>query len=270
MSEANILNATAGSIYSPDFSDDFELPDLPDVAAATQADSGEVFTRTIGCRGRVIPMKWLNRPTAVADYLRQWAQQYEHGYFSYYDLESARYFTGRFQRPGPGQPILKISRVGNNRVNVSGTFVELPGKPMYAYPSNWDRDAIFIEDRDDDGNALPLFGGAWYSITSGLAHGGKCYASQDVDHTAEWEYVGYGVRIWGLKTDHSGRADVYIDGVFAAFNIDFYAVADTISAPLYTNANLPLGRHRVKLVIINKNPASSADECYADAIEVMR
>jgi hypothetical protein len=262
MSEQNILNPVLGTPMSPDYGDPEQLPEM--ISRFTATDGSETSRRTMA-RGRVIDMTWNKRLQSTCDALRQWQHQYEKGFFTYVDWERSRYYTGRFAGP------LQFINAGFNQWNIRGQFIELPGLPMYQYPTNWNRDAIFLQERDDFGNDLVKLTGTWGYALSIVPLGGAEYFSSAPGDTAEWQYFGYGFSVWAPKTSDGGRADVYLDGVWTGSNIDFYAAAITNSASLFTKADVPLGLHRVKLVVLNSHSVGSTGfKVYADAIQVMR
>jgi hypothetical protein len=261
VSEANILNPSASDTLNPNYG---YRETLGDVIAEAQMRSGKPFARLLRSRGRVFELMWSERLIADAAKLRQWHQQYEQGFFTLADWEMGRYYSGRFA----GRPA--IAPAGNNNWNASAQFVELPGLPMFAYPTNWNRDAIFIEEIDDFGSPNVKLTGAWTQSVNAAHHGGKAYFSATTNNAAEWLYFGYGFRLWAAKDANLGIVAVSIDGG-AETNVDLYAASLQASAVVHTNANQNLGFHRVKLRVTGtKNASSSAFTVYADAIEVMR
>jgi hypothetical protein len=217
------------------------------------------------------------RLQSTADALRQWESQYERGFFTYWDYERNRGFTGRFMDEHGTPQRLTFTPEGFNHVTIKGKFTELPNVAMQTYPTNWGVDSIFMEERDDFGNDLvKLTGSGWAYGPSVNHHGGAAYQSNVLNDTAEWLYFGYGVRIWSAKDANSGILEYSITlvntgGVLGPSNVDLYSAATTGSAPITTNVSLGLGLYRVKLRCTHtKNAASGGFFVYADAIEVMR
>jgi hypothetical protein len=270
MSEANILNALATSVLHPDYG----IPEaLPDMFARAQMRSGEYYARRTLVRGRYFDLGWIARPRADNDLLRQWAAQYEGGWFTYYDIERARYYSGCFDGP------LAHSTDANEQVTAHGRFLELPRKALFAYPTNWARDAIFIEERDDDGNDVPTKTGVWTYAANANAHGGAELTSTNLNTTDKCElvYFGYGFRFWARKDVNLGIGSLAVTSQstgaveLAATNVDLYAAAPAAAAALFTKSDLPLDLHRVSWTATNtKNAASAAKTLPFDAIEVMR
>jgi hypothetical protein len=161
--EANILNPTAGHALNPNYGFQIEESD----PVVVQVSGGPLYQRDIDVRGRVYSLRWLNRPLADIMQLRQWARQYRDGFFTYYDIEQNRYFTGKFLNS------LKITGGGNDAYSAQGIFVEIPNLAMSTYPSNWARDAIFWEQNDDNGNARTKQTGVWTPAVNANAHGAR-------------------------------------------------------------------------------------------------
>jgi hypothetical protein len=168
-----------------------------------QVSGGPLYQRDIDVRGRVYSLSWLNRPLADIMQLRQWARQYRDGFFTYYDIEQNRYFTGKFLNS------LKISGGGNDAYSAQGIFVEIPNLAMSTYPSNWARDAIFWEQNDDNGNARTKQTGVWTPAVNANAHGA---ATDELTNTnlnatdmVELVYIGYGFRLWARKDANLGH-----------------------------------------------------------------
>ncbi len=275
MSEQNILNPAQTSLFNPDWG---YTEGLPEMRSQFQAMSGKAYARRQMGRGRVYDLAWNNRDLATKHALQQWAQQYENDFFSFADWERARYFSGRFEGP------LSYSPAGNQRYNIHGRFIELPGLAIFAYPSNWSRDAIFLEERDGFGADLVKlltpanwsFDGPSKSYLHPLP--GGAYLSSTTNETAEWLYLGYGCRIW-MPTDFNlGIAEVTVtrvrDGsvVSGPANVDQYHTSPTQnSSVLLTIQNLALDFYRVKVRVTGtKNASSTSVQIYIDALEVMQ
>jgi hypothetical protein len=271
MSEQNILNASQTSPFNPDYGYPENSPDFE----FFQARGGPLYVRDSEVRGAVFPLSWSNVLQSTADALVQWERQYRRGYFSLLDPERRdRYYTGKFLQSFKPVP------AGFNKWNLQNVFAEIPGKPMFAYPTNWARDAYFLEERDEDGNDLAKETGVWTYAANTHAHPlgatGAEKTSTNLNGTdaIEIEYIGYGFRLYSrtgpdlgimeLSTTLNGVAEV------GAVNIDLYTAGAVDSAVVSTQANLKLGKHRVKLRATNtKNAASSAKTIVWDALEVM-
>lgn len=264
MSEQNILNPTAVSTLNPDYS----IPiDDPDIAAMWQARSGRPYIRNTQVRGQVFQLHWEKADFTTYRALRQWHRQYRNEVFSFQDIEDSRYYTGRF-----AEGSFKHERVINNQVTVQAVFVEVPGMPMFQYPGNWGVDSVFLEERDGFGSDLVKLTGSWTFETLGspLCHGDSNYNSSTTNDAAEWAYFGYGFRVWALKWSGGGIAEVSLDGTVLG-TYDTFNATNVNAAPLWTQQNVGLGQHRVKLRATGtKNASSSGFNVRADALEVMR
>jgi hypothetical protein len=267
MSEQNILNPTVGSDFNPDYS---YTEGLPQMMSQFQAKSGKAIARQLLARGRVYDLQWQSRPKSTADVLRQWEAQYRNDFFSYQDIERGRYFSGRFVAPP------QISPAGFNKWNIQAQFVEIPGLPMFAFPGGtlWGQDSIAIYVRDGFGsNLVKLTGAGWSGFRTDLAAqispgAPGTFTSNNNGEYAEYVYYGYGFRVWGPKSSDRCKADVYLDGVFAA-TIDYYSASLVTSSVLLTVLTT-VGLHRVKLIINGKNVSSSAQNLVLDQIEAMQ
>lgn len=269
MSEQNILNPAQTSLFNPDWG---YTEGLPEMRSIFQAASGKIYSRRQVGRGRVYDLAWNSRDLATKHTLQQWAQQYENDFFSLSDWERGRYFSGRFEGP------LIFNPVGNQRYNIRGRFIELPGLAMFANPTNWARDAIFIEERNGFGEDLvKLTGTGWAYELAAQGHGGADYFSANTNDTAEWLYFGYGFRFWSRTQNNLGIAEISCtrvrDGVvvLAPTNVDLYSAATVNAAVVLTKSDLALDFYRVKARVTGtKNVAATNFFIYADAIEVMQ
>ncbi len=268
MSEQNILNPAQTSLFNPDWG---YTEGLPEMRSQFQAASGKMYGRREFGLGRVYDLAWNNRDLATKHTLQQWAQQYENDFFSLADWERARYFSGRFEGP------LTFNPVGNQKYNIKGRFIELPGVALFSYPTNWARDAIFLEERNGFGEDLVKLTGAWAYQVDGNAHGGAHYFSVATNDTAEWVYFGYGCQVYDEKSTDRGIAEYTVTRVRDAAiqsgptNIDLYSASFVASAAVFTVTNLSLDFYRVKVRITGtKNASSTGLACMADALQVMQ
>lgn len=153
MSEQNILNPSASSLLCPDFP-------IQEVEAETilrwQARSGTHHAKRFASRGPVFQLQWNDRPFSVYQQLRQWANQYEQDFFTLYDIDLQRYYSGMFANG------VQYKRKLNNQVDITAVFVVVPNLPVFQYPSAWGVDSVFREERDGFGSDLvKLTSGTW-------------------------------------------------------------------------------------------------------------
>src|SRR5579864_2632814 len=181
MSEQNILNPTPQSVMNPTYT----IPHKdPAIISSWQPRSGKPFSRNMLARGMEFQLHWDKVPFSTYQALRQWFRQYEQDFFSYFDIDDNRYYSGQFL----AEP--QYERVENNQVNVSATFVAIPTLPLFQYPGNWGVDSIFLEERNG-------FGADLVKLTSGTStwdRRDKNYLlwSEQFDNAA-WTKVGSGV-----------------------------------------------------------------------------
>ncbi len=165
VSATDVLNPAQTSLLNPDWG---YTEGLPEMRSLFQAASGKMYSRRQFGLGRAYDLAWNNRDLATKHALQQWAQQFENDFFSLADWERSRYFSGRFEGP------LTFNPVGNQAYNIKGRFVELPGLLMSSWPSNYTRDAIFLEERNGFGDdLLKLTGTGWFFETVAGCHGGS-------------------------------------------------------------------------------------------------
>jgi hypothetical protein len=238
-----------------------------------QPRSGKMFSRQQAGLGRIYQLLWNARDLATKHTLQQWEEQYRQDYFTLADWERGRYFTGRFDSS------LTYNPRGNQSYDIKARFTELAGLPMFAYPTNWARDAVFLEERNSAGEDLVklLTPANWTFNVLPNGHGGAYYSSNVTNATAEWQYFGYGFQFWSATGTGGGIVEVTCtrvrDGSIASgpTNVDLYAAVPANSAALLTVTNLGLDFYRVKLRVTGtKNAASTDFLCLADAIQVMR
>ncbi|HLZ93377.1 MAG TPA: hypothetical protein VKQ28_16855 [Candidatus Acidoferrum sp.] len=266
MSEQNVLNPTQTSLFNPDWG---YTEGLQEMRSVFQPQSGKIFSRFQQGLGRVYDLAWNGRDLTTKLAFQQWENQYRDDYFTLADYESSRYFTGRFDAP------LVYSPRGNSQYDIKGRFVELPGVAIFAYPSNWTRDAVLIDERNSAGEDLVKLTGTWTDDNSASNRLSHAYVSATTGSTAEWVYWGYGCRVWSLVAPNSGQfqvtlTDVWNGAVNGPFTVDGYNSVQLASAPLLTILET-LGLKRLKIQVLGtKNAASTGFNVYADAIEVMR
>jgi hypothetical protein len=262
MSEQNVLNPAANSFLNPTYG--IKHTD-PAIIASWQPRSGKPFSRNMLSRGMEFQLHWDNVPFATYQALRQWFRQYEQDFFSYFDIDDNRYYSGQFL----AQP--QYERAGNNNVNVSATFVVIPTVAMFQYPGNWGVDSIFLEERNGFGQDLvKLTGTGWALSVQTWHHGGQAYQSAVTNDFAEWKYIGFGFRYWAAKAGTFGIVEISLDGAVLG-TVDLFNGATTNAAALFTQQSVSLGEHRVKVRCTGtKNAGSSNFLVAADMIEVMR
>jgi hypothetical protein len=271
VSEQNILNPAQTSLFNPDWG---YTEGLPETRSLFQAASGKMYSRREFGLGRVYDLAWNNRDLATKHALQQWAQQYENDFFSLADWERSRYFSGRFEGP------LTFSPAGNQKYNIKGRFIELPGLALFAYPTNWARDAAFVYSKNGFGESLAKLTGTW-TVNAGPGDprflSGWNSFSNITNDIAEWVYFGYGFQYWSSKFPDAGIIEYTLtrvrDGSVIAgpTTFDMFNNPQVNPAALVTQASLPLDFYRFKLRVTGtKNASSTGFYAYADALQVMQ
>src|SRR5258708_4199928 len=93
MSEQNILNPIPSSDLNPEYP--VKVVDTRTMARS-QARSGRPFYKRLTARGPVFQLQWNNRLFSTYNTLHQWCAQYEQDFFTFYDIDRGRYYSGIF------------------------------------------------------------------------------------------------------------------------------------------------------------------------------
>lgn len=259
-----------------------------------KAVGGAPWTRETQNTGHTFRLGWLGRTQACAERLKWYAEQYEDGFFTIVDWDGGgRQYVGRFTSP------VVLSETANNKWDAQASFEEIPQQTMVAYPSNWTRDAIaFLVSNDFGDQKLAIDSPtlAWTQTARTAAIGAfltgllpsrllaqmqLANATAVTDYTtmdnpgtlgdwAQYEYRGYGFRLYMLKGPEFGKCDVYIDGVLLE-TLDLYNAADIGPQIVLTEQSLALDFHRVQIVCDGtKNGSATGTSVSWYALEVMR
>lgn len=238
---------------------------------------GRPWSRTVGNGGHSTTFSWMGRSGACVERLKQWAEQYEDGFFTIVDQDGGgRHYVGRFVGDMP------LSQAGHDKYNIQGwSFEEIPGCPMVEYPSEWERWSVLMPPIDDFGDqtaaTFSALAGHWFRPEPVANDDGSVYTPRQLMIPAptagDWitfEYRGYGFRLWAKCGVSYGIISMFIDGV-AQPDIDLYNALELGETMVYENAAIPLGVHRVKLVLTNtKNAAALGTGALIDKLQVMR
>jgi hypothetical protein len=246
-----------------------------------KAVGGTPWTRETQNTGHVFSLTWTTRTWACVQRLKRYFEQYEDGFFTIVDWDGGgRQYVGRFT-----SEIIPVE-TGNGMWTVQGaTFEEIPQQAMLEYPSDWADDAIAFFLANDFGDQKLATSGTWTETARTAVAGSvgtehvplpttTAYTTMDDAGTlgdwAQYEYRGYGFRLYMLKGPAMGQADVYVDGVFLV-TLDLYAAEAMGPQIVLTNQSMPLDIHRVQVVCDGtKNEASSGTNVSWYALEVMR
>ena len=288
MPASDILNPTAG--WDVTLGDSMNpsygfTRKRPTTKLNKKAVGGVPWSRETQNTGHSFSFSWLGRTWACVQRLKRYYEQYEDGFFTIIDWDGGgRHYVGRFTTE------VNPTETSNNKWDVQGvTFGEIPQQAMLSYPSDWTNDAIafFVtNDFSDQKLATSSATNAWAQTARtsvagsvGTAHVplstvGTAYVTMDNPGTAgdwaQYEYRGYGFRLYMLKGAEFGQCDLYLDGVLVE-TLDCYNAADIGPQIVYANASIPLDFHRVKVICdATKNASATATNVSWYALEVMR
>jgi hypothetical protein len=272
MPETDIFNPTP--IWEEDIQDSM-CPDygLGHKRASTQlkkkAIGGYPWTRETQNIGHSFTLSWNERSYACVRRIKWYYEQYEDGYFTIIDHDGGgRHYVGRFT----SEP--NLVETGNGMWDVQNlTFEEIPTVPMVKYPDGWDEDAVTFNPQSDIGDQKLATSGIWsvalYSIAGQnvIAMNGAGVAND----WAQYEYRGYGYKLFLLKGPHFGQCQVLRDETIIAPEVDCYSAGGVIPAEVLTETNVPLDIHRIKVIELGtKNAAASSTAITWYKLQVMR
>jgi hypothetical protein len=282
MPETDVLNPTAGW--------DTALGDSMNPSygftrkrASTQlhkkAIGGTPWTRETQNTGHTFTFSWLGRTWACVQRLKWYYEQYEDGYFTIKNWDAGgREYVGRFT----SEP--QEVETANNKWDVQGvTFEEMPQAPMMNYPSDWDHESILFNVTNNRGDMKLATSGAWTPVLLGTAPeitlGGILRTSLSnitmsdpgtLGDWAQYEYRGYGFKLWMVQGAGFGKADVYLDGVLLT-TVDCYAATELGAQMVLAQQNVPLDFHRVKVICdATKNGSATTTTISWYGLQVMR
>jgi hypothetical protein len=249
MPETDILNPTAG--WDPDLGDSMN-PNFgftrkrPSARSTKKAAGGVPYTRELQNSGHQFTFSWLGRTWACVQRLKRYYEQYEDGFFTIVDHDGGgRHYVGRFTTEV--DPI----ETANGKWDVQNvTFEEIPRVPMVNYPNDWDHDAVTLYVKNDFTDQKLATEGTW-ALTPRTIAGKPRITADNAGTVGEWaqfEYRGYGFRLWMLKGTAYGSVDVYLDDVFQAA-ADMHSGTDDGPQIALAITNVPLDIHRVKIVM---------------------
>jgi hypothetical protein len=265
---------------SPSPSYEFER-DRASTRLLKKAIGGQPWTRETQNMGHSFPLSWIGRTETLMQLLKWYYEQYEDGFFTIVDWEGGgRHYVGRFT----GKFAAKLTK--NNMWNINLTFEEMPQAPMVEYPSNWAQDAIAFFVNNDFNEQKVATSGTWTQTARTAIAGstwterlpltvGASYLTIDDPGTAadwaQYEYRGYGFRLYMLKGPEFGQVDVYVDGVLNTAALDLYNATDIGPQIVLTMQSLSLDFHRVKVIVDGtKNAEATSANVSWYALEVMR
>ncbi len=209
----------------------------------------------------------------------QFAAQYEDGYSTIVDQDGGgRHYVGRFV--GEVSPIQNANDSYDLR---DLTFEEYPGAPMLKYPSDWNRDSIYLNVATDGGKQNAATVGNWARGAYAADDARTLITLENAGTAGEFvamEYRGYGFKLWMQTGPAYGWVQVYLDGVLQTKTFDDGSTSQIIEcyspdpaapAEVLIVESVPLDLHRVKVVSLGQtNPASNSNAISFVRLQVMR
>ena len=272
MPETDILNPIQG--YDPDLGDSMNPSfGFTRKRANTRSNKkpvgGQPYSRELSNAGHAYELSWLGRTWPAAQKLKWYAEQYEDGYFTIIDWDGGgRHFVGHFT--SDVNPVL----TANNKWDVQMVeFTEIPICPMVQYNIDWDHEAIWHYPFNDYGDQKLAVSGTWTKTVHAI--GDKNLTTVDNPGTlagdwAQYEYRGYGFKLYMLMGPGFGKADIYLDGSLLQ-TVDAYAPANQGPQVVCSLEKMSLDFHRVKAVIdATHNVSATAAAISWTGLQVMR
>lgn len=241
-----------------------------------KAVGGVPWTRETQNTGHTFPLTWLGRTWACAQRIKWYYEQYEDGFFTIIDWDGgARHYVGRFTT----EP--NIVETANNRYDIQNVvFEEMPTVPMVQYPGDWDHDAVRFYASNDFGDQKVATSGTW-ALTA-HTFGGVAMTTMDgtgaANDWAQYEYRGYGFKLYLLQGPGYGQCQVELDGIVvptmdggAITTVECYSAVEIGPQIVCVQQNASLDIHRVKVIALGtKNVAATGTVIGWHSLQVMR
>lgn len=211
-----------------------------------KAVGGVPYTRELGNTGHTFVLSWLGRTWKCVRRLKWFYEQFEDGFFTLIDYDGGeRHYVGRFTTE------IAPIETSNNKWDVQNVqFEEIPQCPMLKYPSDWDKDAVWLYPENDFGDQKLATQGTWALAARQFGDVSRTVATAAAPAVGDWaqhEYRGYGFQLYALVGAGQGTAQVYVDGTEAGL-VNLAANGGLAPRMVYEQVNLPLDLHRVQLV----------------------
>lgn len=159
-----------------------------------------------------------------------------------------------------------IPRNDNLELFTKGGDVKLVSLEFHNVARTWPGKDINWVTRGDDLDTDLIYSNNWTTDTNQIYYNNTCHYTYDKNASVEYNFYGNEISWYGLKGSNLGMADVYIDNVWVAHNIDCYSSSESISIDLlYKRDSLELDNHTIKIIVAGeKNPLSSDSLIYID------
>lgn len=128
---------------------------------------------------------------------------------------------------------------------------------------------VVSKTRYEDSNSKLAYAGRWTSATSSTQSGSTMRYSATANSTMSASFNGTGLVWVGNKAAGYGKANVYVDGKYAA-TVDLYSSTTRYKQALYTRSNLSSGTHTFTVKVLGaRNGASKGYTVAVDAIDII-
>lgn len=231
---------------------------------------GRRYSRETMNGGYSANLNWIDRPYSTVLYLKKFYEQFQGGYFTLIDYDGfGRHHVGNFTTEPQG------IETANGKYTIQGlTFEEAPQARMLEYPSMFGKSSHPIFAVDDYLNPQVATSGNWIvnSLVDHSVAPGDCEMlnrAPIAGDFAQVEYVGWGFQMAFRTAPQLGLIDIYVDGVKVVPGFDLSAAIDYSAQPWWVAAgdgqparvrvvNMPLDKHRVKVVALDLPGSASA------------
>lgn len=106
----------------------------------------------------------------------------------------------------------------------------------------------------DDRSTSIARGGSWTGITRSGAYGSTLLGSTQKGASLSFTFTGHAIAVVGPRSLAHGRAQVYVDGVYIT-TVNMRTKSSTSRVVAFTRAFRGGGKHRIRLVVLGKDPA---------------
>ncbi|MEW9699816.1 RHS repeat-associated core domain-containing protein [Paenibacillus sp. SI8] len=139
----------------------------------------------------------------------------------------------------------------------------------------WDGDQIIAEGNvnnqivDNTSSAIQ-YTGSWVAQNDTNDYNGSMTYSGTANDSAQMSFTGTYVQVVARKGPSGGKADILIDGIIVASDVDTYPNSNInrqYQSVIYSNSSLTSGTHTIKVIVKGtKNPAAASTNVMLDYI----
>lgn len=175
-----------------------------------------------------------------------------------------------------GKNIKYTSFIDENAQDILGTFkysisAIIEGNETKLSDSVTVKDLRNMAGYIDDQDTRITYVGNWGNWSEAVNHAGtvKFLENPTGNETAELTFVGTGIEVLVVTNADRGKYEVFIDGVSKG-EVDTYSPSTVRKKVIYSNYDLPKGKHTIKLrATATKNPSASRAKVELDAFKVI-